>query len=68
MRAYLAVTGTLFALLALSQIWEITVAWRRPEAALRPAASAVLFIALAIWAWKLFARRGASSRLRRRGW
>ena len=57
MKAYLAITGTLFAVLALAHVWKVIDEW--PPQAQRiefvsEAAIGILAASLAIWAWRLF--------------
>jgi hypothetical protein len=56
MKAYLATTGTLFALLALVHVWETIAQWRRlasdPGFFWMPVLG-LLAAGLSIWAWSL---------------
>ncbi len=60
MKGYLAVTGTLFGLLALVHVWKALSEW--PRAMTEPAETVETVIgavaaALCIWAWRLLLRR-----------
>ena len=55
MRAYLVVTGALFALLALYHLWRIFEDWSGFDAALWTLLVTMAFCGgLAYWAWRLF--------------
>ena len=55
MKAYLAITGTLFALLAALHVWRTVVEWTG-NVAWVGAATGLLCAVLSVWAWCLFAR------------
>jgi hypothetical protein len=56
MRAYFVITGTIFALLALLQVREIVIDWSGFDSGLWTLLVTMsLCIALAVWAWRLFA-------------
>ena len=56
MKAYLATTGILFALIAALHIWRIVAEWNGIDAGfLSVAGVGALAFMLSIWAWKLFA-------------
>ena len=58
MKAYLLVTGLLFALLALAHAWRTIVEWSRlqedPWFILQGPGIGVIGAGLAYWAWRLF--------------
>ena len=65
MKAYLAITGTLYALLAVLHFWRAIADWSRistdPWFVLGVGAIGILAALLSLWAWKLLpnaARRG----------
>ena len=57
MKTYVAITGTLFALLALAHVWKVIDEWppqiQRVEF-VSEAAIGIVAASLAIWAWRLF--------------
>jgi len=57
MKAYLIITGTLFALLALAHLWRTIVEWSRlagdPWFVLQGPGIGVAAAALCFWAWRL---------------
>jgi hypothetical protein len=58
MRAYLAITGTLFALLALLHLWRIVAEWHGFDSGvLFIAATAVFAGLMSYWGWRLFAEQ-----------
>lgn len=55
MRAYFAITGMLFALIALLHVWRIIAEWSGFDAGFWfVAATTVLSAGLSFWAWRLF--------------
>lgn len=55
MRAYFAITGTIFALFAILQIRQIIIDWRGFDAGLWTLLVTMsLCVALAVWAYRLF--------------
>jgi hypothetical protein len=60
MKAYLIITGTLFALLALAHLWRTIVEWSRltadPWFILEGPGIGLIALALCLWAWRLFRR------------
>jgi len=67
MKAYLAATGALFALVAVLHVWRAVEEWppEHPAHYAVVVAIGLLAAALSAWAWRLFsahAARGAASR------
>ena len=60
MKAYLIITGTLFALLALAHLWRTIVEWSRLAADLwfifEVPGIGLIALALCLWAWRLLRR------------
>jgi hypothetical protein len=59
MKAYLTVTGSVFALLAVAHVWRIAGEWPRllnDRGEILEAAIGVAAGALSIWAWRLLRR------------
>jgi multisubunit Na+/H+ antiporter MnhG subunit len=60
MRACLAITGTLFALLAAIHLWRMVVEWTGTAEWLG-AGTGLLAAGLSVWAWRLFANAKQSA-------
>jgi len=60
MKAYLIITGTLFALLALVHLWRTIVEWSRlatdPWFIFEGPGIGLIALALCLWAWRLLRR------------
>lgn len=60
MRSYLAVTGTIFGLMAALHLWRLVAEWaqlaRHPVDLMSIVVFGVVAAGLSLWGWRLFAR------------